>query len=126
MNGWEAGVLALAGVVIGALGPTVKDFFLDRRQAARDRKQQRWKLEFDSLQELHDVVVRFTGPTLRTTDVEPDKVRAAGLAFRIRDERPKRAIELLLSKPTGSQEWRDQVGNAIREIGTAMRDLDVD
>ena len=126
MDGWAAGVLALAGVAIGALGPTVKDFFLDRRLASRERRQRRWSLEFDSLQELHDVVVRLTGPDLRTTTAEPDKVRAAGLAFRIRDERPRRAIEALLAMPTGSQEWRDQIGNVIREIGSAMRDLDVD
>jgi hypothetical protein len=129
MDFWTAvvtGLLTLSGVGIGAFAPLIKDFFGDRRQAERERKQRRWTLEFESLQELHDVVIRFTGPELRTSVVEPDKVRAAGLAFRIRDERPKRAIEILLAMPTGGQGWRDQVGIVIREIGSAMRDLDVD
>ena len=127
MDGWAAGILALAGVAIGALGPTVKDFFLERRQADRDRRQRRWTLEFESLQQLSDLVMQFADiSAMRSPTLEALKVRAAYLAFLIRDDRVRLVVEPLLAAAPGSQEWRDQVGNAARRIGEVIRTLEVD
>jgi hypothetical protein len=60
---------------------------------------------------------------MQSADLETRKVRAVALAWRVRDERASKAVELLVVQPVGSQEWNDQIGNAIRAVGTVMRDL---
>jgi hypothetical protein len=32
-------------------------------------------------------------------------------------------VELLIVKLVGSQDWNDQIGNAVRDVGAAMVDL---
>jgi hypothetical protein len=89
-------------------------------------------VEYDSLRELSDLLPTFmdTAIDAKVRSGTPDaldfdrrKVRALALAQRVRDPRPSRAIELLIVQPLGSQEWNDQIGNAVRAVGAAMRDL---
>ena len=34
-----------------------------------------------------------------------------------------RPVELLIVQPVNSQQWNDQIGNAVRAVGMVMRDL---
>lgn len=109
--------IALAGVTLGLL----IDLLRDTRKATARKASRRFDVEYESMHELSDLLPTFTGQ--HEADLEARKVRAVALAWRVRDERASRAVELLVVQPVGSQEWNDQMGNAIRDIGRVMRDL---
>lgn len=111
------GALALAGVVVERL----VDLIRGSRETAANRAARRWDVEYDALRDLGDMLPAFIG--MQTGDLETRKVRAVTLAWRVRDPRASEAVELLVSLPVGSQEWNDQVGNAIRAVGGVMREL---
>lgn len=97
------------------------DLVRDERKASATKAGRRFDVEYDSLRELSDLLPTFTGP--QSPDLEARKVRAVALAWRVRDERASKAVELLVTQPVGSQGWNDQTGNAIRDVGRVMRDL---
>ena len=127
VDSWQLifqGVLVLFGAAIGFFASAVREYLTDRRRAERERDQRRWALEFDSLVELSNLIARFANPHgVPAEELETLKMRAAALAFRVRDDRPRSAVEPLLAEMVGSQQWRDQVGNAVRQIGETIQDL---
>ena len=119
-------LLAFAGGLIGSLitGPIQAMVAADRRDAA-DRRERRWRLEFDSLVELRGVLTdlsKQSDPRGDCRDLEALKVRAVGLAFSVRDDRPRRAVEPLVAMPYGDG-FRDQLGNAVRVVGETLQEI---
>jgi len=118
------GMLILLAAALGFFASAVREYLTDRRRAERERDQRCWALEFDSLVELSNLIARLANPNgVPAEELEPLKMRAAALAFRVRDDRPRLAVEPLLAMPVGSQKWRDQVSNAVRRIGETIQDL---
>jgi hypothetical protein len=79
-------------------------------------------VEYDSLRELSDLLPTFSEPESPNTR-ETKHFRVVALARRVRDQRASEAVELLVSLPRDSQEYRDQIGNAVRIVGAVMTDL---
>jgi hypothetical protein len=110
-------LLTLVGIVVERLVDLVRG----RREISAKQAARRWDVEYDSLKELGDLLPTFTG--MQSADLEARKVRAVALAWRVRDERASKAVELLIVQPAGSQSWNDEIGNATRAVGQAMREL---
>lgn len=110
------GAIALAGVLVGLL----IDLLRDARKATADKAAKRWDVEYESLRELSDLVSSFHG--MQGPDYEARKARAIALAFRVRDDRVRRAVEPLTAM-SGGQERADAIGNTVRVLGEVMRNL---
>jgi hypothetical protein len=93
----------------------------DRRNTDAKQAARRWDLEYDSLGELGDLLPTFADGD--PFDMEVRKQRVVMLAWRVRDDRASTAVELLIVQPVNSQQWNDQIGNAVRAVGMVMRDL---
>jgi hypothetical protein len=112
------GLLVLLGVVVAA----VIDLVRDSRAGARAKAGRRFDVEYDSLRELSELMSPLRSPS-SPAGLEEAKVRAVALAWRVRDPKPAQAVERLIVQVPGSDAWNDEVGNAARIVGQAMRDL---
>jgi hypothetical protein len=109
---------------LGAIGGVVLSAQL---RAEADRAERRWRFEMDALSELGSVLSRLAQAPVAIdqpfSDREVTKVRVAALAHAVRDPRPRQVIEPMLAETDGSQTQRDAIGDCVRVVGVALRDL---